>query len=340
MGNKYINIVKGEEIEMSDEIYAQSYIGFKQFKSDFFNDRFFKLVNINYMKNNTTEFDLLYNETLFHCVYLNIKNSGMNINERDRYIKRMQISNNFKSYNDNAPHFVIGSYNAGDKVLYYVVELKEYIKNKQGDKSYSSLWIDYGNICDTYEKGFNRVIDRNERVFVGIDNNRIKNFEDEEIIDKIFLSKDYYEETRTIKSKKEIFEENDNTTYVEGKKLKRNNELRKYAFERENYTCELCGTQNTFETNNGTEYFEGHHLIMYNLNSQSKYKYSLDVVENIICLCPNCHRKIHFADRQTIEDCVTKLLQKHMDLYDIFEFDEIEKVLENYNNYERDDDNE
>lgn len=343
--NKYINLVKGEGIEMSDYKFAQSYTTFEQFKSDFFKDREIEILNESVFNNatETTEFDFSYNNVLFHGIFLNIKNSGMNKSNRDKFIKRMQISNRFKSYDDDAPHYVFGSYNTSDKVLYFIVELKEYIKNKSQGDTYSSFWIDYANICFTYEKGYNRSVDqRNNRIIVGIDNMKINEFEDENFIKQILISDKYFE--RKIRennelNKRKLFAVNDNTTYNAGIKLKRNSELKKIAFQRENYTCELCGTTSTFENKNGDEYFEGHHLIMYNLSSQIKYKYSLDTSDNIICLCPNCHRKIHYADEKIITDCITKLIEKHKNLFEIYEFDNIDKILENYNNYEKDDDN-
>lgn len=344
MNNRYINIVNGEDIEMNDDQFAKSYRPFEQFVSDFFKDRNIEIKNINKMTGYTTEFDFIYNNIPFHAVYLNVKNSGQKSSERDKVAKRLQISNNFRSYDDEVPHFVIGSYNTNDKILYFIVELKEYIKNKSAGSNYSSFWLDYGDICATYERGFNRHVDeKRNRLIVGIDNIKVKEFEDDELINNVFPTGDYYENAlkqSNFNSQKIIFESNDNTTYNAGIKLKRNNELKNLVFERENYTCELCGTKNTFEDKNGKEYFEGHHLIMYNISSQSKFKYSLDITENIICLCPTCHRKIHYADKETITDCVTKLLEKHMELYDIFEFEVPNTILENYIRYERDDDNE
>lgn len=344
MNNRYINIVNGVDIEMTDNEFSISYQPFEQFVSDFFAEREIEITNINKMTGNTTEFDFIYNRVIFHAIYVNVKNSGQKNSERDKVSKRLQISNNFKSYEDNIPHFVIGSYNTNDKILYFIVELKEYIKNKSSGSNYSSFWLDYGDIWSTYERGFNRHFDtKKNRLIVGIDNEKVKEFEDDELINEVFSAGDYYEneiKKESTLNSKIIFEPNENTIYNAGIRLKRNSELKSIAYERENYTCELCGTKNTFKNRNAKEYFEGHHLIMYNISSQSKYKYSLDISENIICLCPTCHRKIHYADENTVTECVTKLLAKHTNLYDIFKFDDPNNILENYLKYERDDDNE
>ena len=60
MDNKYINIINGENIEMTDDKFAESYKPFEQFLSDFFKDREIKIENINKMTGNTTEFDFVF----------------------------------------------------------------------------------------------------------------------------------------------------------------------------------------------------------------------------------------------------------------------------------------
>lgn len=343
--NTYVNIVNGEEIEMSVEDFEKSFTSFEDFARDFFKDRNFRYkIQKEDNRSGITEFDFSYEDVPFHAVFMRLKNSGLKNSERDKYNKRMQIGNNLITYDDDIPHFVIASYNTYDKIMYFVVELKEYIKNKSNDRSYSSFWVDYSFIDYTYKKGYSINRDSKGRIIIGIDNNRIKEFEDEDLIKRIFITEnDYYDNAKKridkIKEKK-VFIENEETTYNPGIKLKRNQLLKKEAFERENYTCELCGTNSTFKNKSGEEYFEGHHLIMYNISSQRKYKYSLDTSDNIICLCPTCHRKIHYGTPEEIECSINKLVNKHKNLFEIYEFDDIKRILENYLDYERDDDDE
>lgn len=40
-------------------------------------------------------------------------------------------------------------------------------------------------------------------------------------------------------------------------------------------------------------YMEGHHAIP--ITMQDHFEKSIDVYANIVCLCPICHRKIHFG---------------------------------------------
>lgn len=63
---------------------------------------------------------------------------------------------------------------------------------------------------------------------------------------------------------------------------------------RDNYQCEMDHNHITFNArSNGMNYVEAHHLIPF--SERNRYDLSIDVVENIVCLCPNCHRKIHLA---------------------------------------------
>jgi len=67
------------------------------------------------------------------------------------------------------------------------------------------------------------------------------------------------------------------------------------ALENAGNCCEYDTGHKTFDSmKKGRPFMEAHHLIPMSL--QGKFKNSLDVPENIICLCPNCHRAIHHAD--------------------------------------------
>jgi len=75
---------------------------------------------------------------------------------------------------------------------------------------------------------------------------------------------------------------------------KRSGIIRLQSFELAQYKCELDNSHETFIANSTKKpYMEGHHAIP--MNFQDKFKTSLDVYANIICLCPTCHRKIHYG---------------------------------------------
>lgn len=66
------------------------------------------------------------------------------------------------------------------------------------------------------------------------------------------------------------------------------------SIESAGYQCEINPEHNTFTAKNtGHPYMEGHHVLP--MKYQDKFSMSLDVYANIVCLCPICHRLLHFG---------------------------------------------
>jgi 5-methylcytosine-specific restriction protein A len=75
----------------------------------------------------------------------------------------------------------------------------------------------------------------------------------------------------------------------------RNAQVVSNALHNANYKCELsCNTELFLRKNSQFDYTEGHHLIP--LCYQDEFEYSLDVEANVVSLCPNCHRRLHYGD--------------------------------------------
>ena len=72
--------------------------------------------------------------------------------------------------------------------------------------------------------------------------------------------------------------------------------------------CEACGKKETFLKEDGSQYFEGHHLIPMCL--QASFKVSLDVPGNVVCLCPQCHRFLHFGREQYRKRCLADIYNR------------------------------
>ena len=91
----------------------------------------------------------------------------------------------------------------------------------------------------------------------------------------------------------------------QGKVIAKDSRLSKTALERENYTCQINPKHETFKTTRGKPYMEGHHLIPCTVANAEliikKNSKNIDCVENIVCICPNCHRAVHFGDKPTRE---------------------------------------
>jgi 5-methylcytosine-specific restriction protein A len=66
------------------------------------------------------------------------------------------------------------------------------------------------------------------------------------------------------------------------------------AISRSEYRCEYDSTHRTFVSGKTlTNFVEAHHLVP--MQFQAAFKVSLDVPENVVALCPVCHRLLHHA---------------------------------------------
>ena len=63
------------------------------------------------------------------------------------------------------------------------------------------------------------------------------------------------------------------------------------------FKCEVDPSHETFPSpKTGKPFMEAHHLIP--MEKQAEFEFSLDVSENIVCLCPTCHRKFHNGTKE------------------------------------------
>lgn len=65
-----------------------------------------------------------------------------------------------------------------------------------------------------------------------------------------------------------------------------------------------------FKNKKGKIYLEGHHVIQ--MENAKLFNNSLDVIENVIPLCPNCHRKIHNAENKEVAKML-KIIYNNLD---------------------------
>lgn len=75
---------------------------------------------------------------------------------------------------------------------------------------------------------------------------------------------------------------------------KRSNILRIQTLISADFKCEIDGRHETFiAEKTGKPYMESHHAIP--MRQQPHFDNSLDVYANLVCLCPVCHRRIHYG---------------------------------------------
>ncbi len=80
----------------------------------------------------------------------------------------------------------------------------------------------------------------------------------------------------------------------------------KGALQKAGYICENCGNGTFIARSTGNNFMEPHHLIP--ISCQSNYPVNIDITSNLICLCPNCHSKIHYGLKSDIEVMLKKFL--------------------------------
>ena len=92
--------------------------------------------------------------------------------------------------------------------------------------------------------------------------------------------------------------------------VRRNRKTSLNALQKAGYRCENDPSHETFiKAGKEIPYMEPHHLIP--LAYQKCFKVPLDVEENIVCLCPNCHRFIHYGRGK--EKLALKLFRKRQE---------------------------
>ena len=101
------------------------------------------------------------------------------------------------------------------------------------------------------------------------------------------------------------------------------------------FLCVADSTHKTFMTNKGVPYMEGHHLIPCTAHNAQYYwenfGKNIDCVENIVCLCPTCHRRIHFGSEDE-KSAIIKLLysKQHKKLQEAGLNISVEEILNLY----------
>lgn len=77
------------------------------------------------------------------------------------------------------------------------------------------------------------------------------------------------------------------------------------AIQREGYKCQVNPEHETFiSSSSNTPYMEVHHLIP--ICYSDEFEHSIDTDANLIVLCPNCHRMIHFSTNEDKLKLLTK----------------------------------
>lgn len=87
---------------------------------------------------------------------------------------------------------------------------------------------------------------------------------------------------------------------------KRSSIIKKQVIEMADYLCEMDREHKTFISETTMHsYMEGHHAIPMFL--QEKFNTSLDIYANVVCLCPICHRLLHYGIKSEKQNLLSKI---------------------------------
>lgn len=93
---------------------------------------------------------------------------------------------------------------------------------------------------------------------------------------------------------------------------KRSSIIKNQIIEAVNYECEIEKAHTTFTAKStGKQYMEGHHAIPVNL--QGKFDKSLDIYANVVCLCPTCHRLLHYGIASEKQNVLNRIYDERAD---------------------------
>lgn len=108
--------------------------------------------------------------------------------------------------------------------------------------------------------------------------------------------------------------ERKNKKIVLKESVDRSNIIRNHVIECSDHKCEYDNSHISFiQEKNRQQYVEAHHIIP--LKYQYKFENSLDVYANVISLCPNCHRRIHYGLNNDIKNMLYKIYTKRVMRY-------------------------
>lgn len=97
----------------------------------------------------------------------------------------------------------------------------------------------------------------------------------------------------------------ENTT----KQWRRSSILKWQVIQLAHYKCEIDNEHKTFiAKSNNMPYMEGHHIIP--MRRQTDYENSLDIYANIMCLCPVCHRMLHYGKDEQKADVLEHIYKE------------------------------
>lgn len=230
------------------------------------------------------------------------------------------------------PNCAITHNNRG--LSYYMLNLlkksnNDFNKAIELDPNCALAYMNRGILKANYEKYNDALIDHDKAIQLDLNCFTFYQSEEEKknldkfcrIIEKISSNNKNIPKKR--KAKKEIITEN---------VWPRDPFLAKQSISQANYKCEYDNSHTSFESEVTEEqYMEAHHLIP--MSQQKNFEYTLDTLNNIISLCPNCHKMAHHGNQKSKNKIITFLFNKKIKLLKKSYLDiTLDNLLEIYQN--------
>jgi len=103
----------------------------------------------------------------------------------------------------------------------------------------------------------------------------------------------------------------------QGNVIAKDSKISKSALIEAKYICAINKAHNTFITTYKIPYMEGHHLIPCTIKNSKdfmeKFNKNIDCLENIVCICPNCHREVHYGEWTSKSEKIKIMFNKQKD---------------------------
>ena len=93
----------------------------------------------------------------------------------------------------------------------------------------------------------------------------------------------------------------------------------KCAFDSSSEEVSECGKHPTFKTKYGLNYFEIHHLFQQHICKENdEFFDAVNDEKNLIFLCPTCHKKIHYGQKDVVRKMLATLYNREKKFYDSY----------------------
>lgn len=120
-----------------------------------------------------------------------------------------------------------------------------------------------------------------------------------------------------------------------GRRFRVNPLLGKIAIQKAYYCCEKDHNHTTFVSNRTNKsYMEAHHLIPVCFQQEiwDKYHINIDCIENLVSLCPICHKAFHYGTKEVKTKIITELYEKILPKYKSINFNiTLDEIMNLYN---------